>query len=85
MKSLKMWRTTRESYNRKYKVLWNLSYYQRPRYKIQNYKWKSFNLRNIKQVNDVATYQELIYVKYGDHIINISMEMKEVLDGKQFS
>ena len=34
---------------------------------------------------DVAAYQESFDGKGGENIFNISMEIKEALDGKQFS
>ena len=39
----------------------------------------------MKPLKDVAAYQESFDGKGGENIFNISMEIKEALDGKQFS
>ena len=46
---------------------------------------KSCNTPKIIQLKDVAAYQESFDGKGGENIFNISMEIKETLDGKQFS
>ena len=58
-------------------------HYQRLRKKIQN--CRKLQFAKIKQLKDVAAYQESFDGKGGENIFNISMEMKETLDGKLFS